>query len=481
MTDKKTPDSNSSSDKKVSQSATQGTNHTKKSEEAGLSASISLTSPSESTAKVDAANNAKPDDLSNKKTQYDKAESSSLKAKSSAMAVPKAPISKLAILALLISLGVAGSFAAMHFIHSKELATERQDLQQQLLAQQSKTQVQVAQLFEQQASTLTAKLDTKIKQQTTQLNTQVAQTETRIEQLEQQLSRLQQNKSSDWLVHEAEYLLRIASRTLWLEKNTSTAINLLKDADDRLKELNDPQYIVIRQAIRNDIETLQVLPVIDNESLLLSLNALGQQVNKLPLAMVQVPESAEQTANLTLSENASDWQENLAKTWRKFLADFITVRRREGSVEPLMSPQHQRNLRENIMLKLQVAQWAVTKRQTHVYQQTLSDITAWTNEYFDLSKLNSQYFLQSIQELKVQAIDADYPNSLSALSEIRSLLAEKPLAQLPTEKANIDDTVDSQLDTNLVNDSINSSSNSPSNSSINTDDDNEIINKSENN
>ena len=364
----------------------------------------------------------------------------------------KVPISKVGVLALLISVAVAASFAAMHFLHSKKLATERDQIQEQLVAQTSKNQTQVAQLFKQQADTLTANIDAKIQEKTAPLEQQIVQSEARIGQLEQQIGRIQQNKSLDWLVHEAQYLLRIASRTLWLEKNTSTAINLLKDADNRLKTLNDPQLITVRQAIRNDIETLQVLPVVDNESLLLSLSALGQQVNKLPLAMVKIPESEEAKESLTLSEDASDWKENLAKTWRKFLADFITVSRRKGSVEPLMSPQHQQNLRENIMLKLQVAQWAVTKRQTHVFQQALTDIAAWLNEYFDMSQLSTQHFSQSIGELKAQAIDADYPKSLTALNEIRDLLVEKPLAPLPNIVKSSEDTIEVKVNDNSVDD-----------------------------
>lgn len=432
MTDKKTPDSQSSSDKNTSQST-----ENKASSDPGLSASISITPTGDSSANAKTAKSPKPDDLVNKKTSTSQADYRASKQTKGLVDTPdQLPLSKTAVLALLIALASAGGLGGMYWLHGKQLMVERDALQQQLLAQQTQlktqqeqTKVQVEQLFEQKSSALTTELSSLLNQQTTL-------SDARINQLEQQLVRLQQNKSTDWLVHEAEYLIRISSRTLWLEKNTSTAINLLKDADSRLKELNDPQYLPVRQALRNDIESLQLLPVIDNESILLSLNALSQQVNKLPLAMVQVPDSAEQQDNLALSENTADWQENLAKTWRKFLADFITVRRRTGSVEPLMSPRHQQNLRENIMLKLQVAQWAVTKGQTQVYQQTLTDITAWINEYFDTAQLTNQHFLQSLQELKVQVINADYPANLSALSAIRALLAEKPLAQLPALPGN---------------------------------------------
>ncbi|XQW85058.1 uroporphyrinogen-III C-methyltransferase [Thalassotalea piscium] len=417
MTDKKTPDSNLSSDKKASKS----TDNTKATSAEGLSASISLPPQSESEKNIEKQTSA---DTTKKASTPPRAAARPVTNQNSSTTKTKIPLSKTAVVALIIALLGVGGIAGIHWLHSQQLVAEEQALQQKLLAQQEQTKVQVAQLFKQKGNALTTQINSLLSQQ-------AAQSGDRIDQLEQQLGRLQQTKSTDWLVNEAEYLIRISSRTLWLEKNTSVAISLLKDADARLKELNDPQYLPVRQAIRNDIESLQLLPVIDNESLLLSLNALNQQVNKLPLAMVKIPDMSEQQENFTLSEDTSDWQANLAKTWHKFLSDFITVRRRTGSVEPLMAPQHQQNLRENLMLKLQVAQWAITKRQSRVYQQTLQDITAWLTEYFDMTDLANQHFLQSIQELQAQKIDAQYPTNLSALSSIRSLIEEKPLTQLP--------------------------------------------------
>ena len=81
------------------------------------------------------------------------------------------------------------------------------------------------------------------------------------------------------------------------------------------------------------------------------------------LADVDLAEALDQTKeDLALSDNIGDWQENLAKTWHKFLNDFITVRRRTGMVEPLMAPDQQQHLKQNLSLKIQLVQWAASEQ-----------------------------------------------------------------------------------------------------------------------
>jgi len=249
----------------------------------------------------------------------------------------------------------------------------------------------------------------------------------KINQLEKVVERLTQNQPSDWLLHEAEYLIRIATRTMWLEHDTRSAIGLLQDADMRLKELESPNFLPIRQLIRQDIAMLKLIPNLSSEETIMTLMAMNQQLKRLPLAMVKIPEDDSESADFTLSENATDWRSNLAKTWDKFLSDFITVRRRSGNVEPIMSPQYQQNLRENLSLKLQLAQWATVEQKQKVYDQTLIETQQWLNEYFDMSSVENQSFYQDIQQLKSEVISYDYPNSLLSLNAIRKVLADKPL------------------------------------------------------
>lgn len=270
---------------------------------------------------------------------------------------------------------------------------------------------------------------------------------TQISQLDQQVS---QRQPSDWLIHEAEYLVRVAARTMWLERDTKAAINLLRDADNRLKELDHPKFLPVRALINEDIEHLALMPTLTNQEAILTLMALNKQVPTLALAGVNLTEALDKTKeDFVLSDDIGDWQENLAKTWHKFLKDFITVRRRTGMVEPLMAPEQQQHLKQNLSLKVQLVQWAASEQKEEVYQQTLLDIQQWLNEFFDMNLPENKRFYNSIEQLKKQTIYYDYPSDLRSLAAIKRLLENtKQGTQTQSAKPNDKPLEPSQLESN---------------------------------
>ncbi|MCP4989709.1 MAG: heme biosynthesis operon protein HemX [Colwellia sp.] len=313
---------------------------------------------------------------------------------------------------------------------------QQQQNSAQLLAISQQNQQAIQQSQEQLKNTLTTEFNRQLQQQhkTTSLTQQNAKkalldSEAQIEQLTAQVGQLEQQVSlrqpSDWLIHEAEYLVRIAARTMWLERDTKAAIGLLRDADNRLKELNQPKFLPVRALINEDIEALALMPKLQNQEAVLSLMALNKQVPSLSLSGVNLTEALDDTKeNFVLSDDLNDWQENLAKTWQKFLNDFITVRRRTGMVEPLMAPDQQQHLRQNLSLKVQLVQWAASEQKEDIYQQTLLDIQQWLNEFFDMDMAVNKKFYQAIEQLKQQTIYYDYPSDLRSLAAIKRLLKD---------------------------------------------------------
>lgn len=327
-------------------------------------------------------------------------------------------LSKTAVVALLIALMSTAGVVGIHYLHTQERNKQKDTLIQQLTTLSSQNEARVKQLMLEQQSVVNQHINEA-------LSTLKSESETRITQLESQLQTLKKNQPSDWLIHEAEYLVRIASRTIWLEHDTVAAMQLLADADDRIKELNDPQFLPIRQIIREDIATLKLTPELKTEEIIMSLMALDKQVSKLSLAMVDIPEAKDADNDLTLTNNPADWKTNLAKTWQRFLADFITIRKREGAVEPLMSPQYQQHLFENLSLKLQQAQWAVSQENSTLYKNIIADIQQWLTQYFDMGHLETAQFYQGIHALKDELISYDYPQNLQALKAIRQVITNQ--------------------------------------------------------
>jgi len=337
---------------------------------------------------------------------------------------------------------------------------QQQQNSAQLLAMSQQNQQTIQQSQEQLKKTLTAEFSRQLQQQhraTSQSQQSAKQahldSDAQIELLTAQVSQLEQQVSlrqpSDWLVHEAEYLVRIAARTMWLERDTKAAISLLRDADNRLKELNQPKFLPVRALINEDIEALALMPTLKNQEAVLTLMALNKQIPALELSGVNLTEALDGTKeDFVLSDDVNDWQENLQKTWQKFLNDFITVRRRTGMVEPLMTPDQQQHLKQNLSLKVQLVQWAASEQKEDIYQQTLLDIQQWLNEFFDMDLAVNQKFYQAIEQLKQQTIYYDYPSDLRSATAIKRLLeSSKQSVQTPVNKTE-------SLDKNKANEAV---------------------------
>jgi len=319
---------------------------------------------------------------------------------------------KIALILSIIALcGIGGHYYWQTQQHTKLVEQLREQNNNQL----SQAQSQLLSQMNQQQAKAAEQLDST-------LENIVAINNASQQRIDEQLAALEQNKPSDWLLHEAEYLIRIASRSLWLDKNTPSAIALLKEADNRLQALNDPALLPIRERINQDIEALAIQPTLATEEVILKLMGMSKQIAQLPIAMAHLPDSAEPEQHFELSDNTADWQENLNKSWQQFLTHFITVKRRTANVEALLTSEQQQNLRQNLQLKLQLAQWAASQQKTALYQKALADTQAWLTEYFDTDAHAVQHFNEQLAELNNAVISLSLPNQLSSLSVIRNFL-----------------------------------------------------------
>jgi len=429
MTDKKQDDpQNSESEDKTTEAKS----------EQGFSTSISLTpapekSPSDEkkqpeTNKSKASANEKTSTMKSSEKVPTPLKNTDTTNKSSAR---QQKLSKTAVLSLIIALAASAGVGGLYYWNMQQQAVIKQDVlqqtQQSLTSSDQKTQKSLAnieqrikQLIAQQQTAFSNRLANDIEK--IRIDSQV-----KITQLEKTVERLSQNQPSDWLLHEAEYLIRIATRTIWLEQDTGAAIGLLQDADMRLKELDDPEFLPIRQLIREDIEQLKLMPNIDNEDTILTLMAMNKQLKNLPVKSELIPEKFVTQVKLDLSEDNGDWKENIAKTWRHFSDSFITISKRSGKEEALLSPHFQQNLRENLSLKLQLVQWSASEGKQKLYNQNLNDIQVWIEQYFDMSAIENKNFYQGIEQLKSEKVTYNYPSTLSSLNAMRTILADQPL------------------------------------------------------
>ncbi|CAJ1789302.1 uroporphyrinogen-III C-methyltransferase [Aeromonas veronii] len=310
--------------------------------------------------------------------------------------------------AILLALGLTGGL----YLHGHKNAVAQQ--------------AELAQLKQQLASAL-SKIDQTSSKDAEQLAA-LDQTQQRLQGemqgLQNRVLDLNDKRPNDWMLAESEYLVRMAGRKLWLEHDLVSAITLLGNADERIAALNDPSLMPIRKALAEDIAKLKGMPRIDREGLTLKLAALSDQIELLPLSTVSMPE-AKAEPDQAVSTNPDEWESNLKKNWVKFTENFITIRRRDGAVEALLSPQQEIFLRENLKTKLLQAQLSVYREQQALYEDSLDKAQRWLTQYFDTDNSATRYMQGEIDKLKGEQIQIDYPAQFKTQAMLERVLTER--------------------------------------------------------
>ncbi len=237
----------------------------------------------------------------------------------------------------------------------------------------------------------------------------------------EQLNNMEGRRPADWLIAEADYLVRMAGRKLWLENDVRTAILLLVNADKRLKSLADPSVLPVRANLAEDIQTLQQLNPVSQSSVALALTGMIAQIDKLPLDTFEKPEDAN-AEDTTLSESSDDWQENLAKVWRSLVNDFLTIKTIEGPVEPVLSLEAQFLAKEQLRLQLMHAQTAALQGDAGLYGQSLQYAQMLIIEKFDTEKSQVTGFVDALQNLIATDVSRPIPTELASQKPLERLL-----------------------------------------------------------
>lgn len=323
----------------------------------------------------------------------------------------KGPVLGAIAIVLVIALG-AGLY---YHGHQQALAqqAENNELSDQLTAlhnEQAQEKLRINALINQQNKALSV---------ADQLQTSQSQ---QLKELEAKVAAISGSDAKNWLLAQADFLVKLAGRKLWSDQDVTTAGALLKSADESLAEMNDPSLIDVRRALTEDISSLASVSQIDFDGIILKLNQLFNQVDDLRLADNNSDEAPMDEDDGEVSSSLNEWRQNLVKSWHNFMSEFITVRRRDSSAEPLLAPNQDVYLRENIRSRLLVAAQAVPRHQNEVYQQSLETVSTWVRAYFDVNDPTTKAFLSQLDELSQQSINMDVPTELKSQPLLEKLM-----------------------------------------------------------
>ncbi|MBR9789682.1 MAG: heme biosynthesis operon protein HemX [Vibrionaceae bacterium] len=330
---------------------------------------------------------------------------------------------KLGTVAIILSIIFGGGLAYKLHEQQADYQSQIAQLQSQLEQTQASMQQELTQVKEEtieKATNATHKAEVVLGQQ-----------QKSIESLQLAVADVKGRRPNDWLLAEADYLVKLAGRKLFLEHDVESATQLMESADQRIAALNDPSLVNLRKAMANDITKLRTVPLIDRDGLVLRLTALQQQVDKMPLANALLPEAAAVTEQ-EVSEDISNWQDNLMTSLKDFSENFITFRTRDGNVIPLLSPQQHFYLKENIKAKLETAIKAVYQEQGEVYSTSLKTADKWALAFFNQDDNSVKEFNKTIGQLSQQNIQVEYPAKLESQSQLSDVIRDRLRREVTT-------------------------------------------------
>ena len=299
--------------------------------------------------------------------------------------------------------------------------------------------------LQQQQQTQKTDLENIIKQQGGALDAAKREQENltrQLDEVQQKVATISGTDAKTWLLAQSDFLVKLAGRNLWSDQDVTTAAALLKSADASLADMNDPSLIAARRAITEDIASLSAVSQVDYDGIILKLNQLSNQVDNLRLADNDNDSAPMDSDDTELSSTLSEWRQNLVKSWHSFMDSFITIRRRDDTAVPLLAPNQDIYLRENIRSRLLVAAQAVPRHQNETYKQSLDNVSTWVRAYYDTEDAATKSFLETLDALSQQNITMDVPETLQSQpileklmqTRVRNLLAQ-PAAASPEAAA----------------------------------------------
>ncbi|MFT6269460.1 MAG: uroporphyrin-3 C-methyltransferase [Alphaproteobacteria bacterium] len=253
---------------------------------------------------------------------------------------------------------------------------------------------------------------------------ELAQANNTASALGKQLAEMSGRRPSDWLLAEANYLVNMAGRKLYLEKDIRTAMTLLKEADARLNDLNDPSLFPVRALIAGDIQALKQVNPVSTNSIALALAGMLPQVSELPLDKLQLPENTNQ-ADLTLSEDVSDWRQNLEKTWQSLVGDLFSIEYVDQPLEPYLAERQQWLIEQQLNYALTQAQTAALNEHVELYRSATQQAMGLLVEHYQMDNTQVSQFLVALQELQNIDFSRNYPASLASQASLKGIIEQR--------------------------------------------------------
>jgi len=230
----------------------------------------------------------------------------------------------------------------------------------------------------------------------------------------------------EWALTEIEQVLLLASQQLQLAGNVPSALAALQLADSKLQRLDRPQFVPLRRAIARDMDRLKAVPFVDVSGLALRLDQAIAGIDALPLALEERPPVPSGDASPPANESAV--HRFLREAWQD-VRQLVRIENLDRPDVPLLTPQQQFFLRENLKLRLLSARFNLLFHDQSNLRADVRAADAWLEKYFDVRSKPVQGLQAVLRQLQATEIATDLPDLGRSLEAVRvmQLARDKPL------------------------------------------------------
>ena len=232
----------------------------------------------------------------------------------------------------------------------------------------------------------------------------------------EKLRSLDRIDTSYWRLAEAEFLLKQAHQRLFITRDAATADLLLASADAAVMQQKDPGLLPVRSAIATDRAALRKVPRVDRDGLYLQLQALSSQVGLLA------------SANRFLQEESNAHEDETATYREKLLQrlmDIVRIRHYDQPVEPLLPPEQEVYLRQNLQLALVQAQLGLLQNQQQTYITNLERADAWVRQFCQTEDPVVQNWLTELNSMMRINIAPELPDISGSLHAVEKIIDKR--------------------------------------------------------
>ena len=341
-----------------------------------------------------------------------------------------------------LAAALLGGGALWYIQQNQSQLTQQYDSQLNLVVQQAKQNEQVAS----QALNLVQNQAKQIQR----MSQDLAKTREELGDISAAIQVITDSGSDLMLLNDVEQLVVLAQQQLAIGGSLANAIVSLETAQARLSQADRQGLAILLQTLNGDLDRLRAAQVVDVATVTSQLDRLAELLNQAPLyvpdsknssingekpeapATPAAPANPENTETTPLEGEGPWWQQTLDSamdltqqgwhTIRQDLGQFVSVRRVDDSAALLMSAEQAERFRDNLSLRVTMAQLALMTKQPKVWDAEMGRIVEALEQRFDPSLAVTQRALALATKLADTNIDIQLPtinNTLAAIERLK--------------------------------------------------------------